>query len=143
MKKSQLRKLVRESIKELINEQTSCDNSMAGTCAQTHLKPNYNWPNMTNFACTGTHTFQGLMNNMSTQITTLFTPCMLNAVSNYNSTTGNNIIQAYQDPTWSGTSNWVNLVQQICPMSNQVRGQIKRKVSKYRWAECMIAECNC
>ena len=138
MKKSQLKNIIRESIKKLMNEQTSCDNSMAGTCAQTHLKPNYNWHNMTNFACTGMHTFQSLMNNMSLSLTPLFTPCMLTAVNN-----DINIIQAYQDHTWSGTSNWVNLVQQICPMSNQVRGQIKRKASKYRWAECMIAECNC
>ena len=140
MKKSQLRNIIKESIKKLMNEQTSCDNSMAGTCAQTHLKPNYNWPNMTNFACTAPHRFQSLMNNQSAQITALFTPCMFNQVN-----TNYQVIIAYQDHTWSGTSNWVNMVQQACPndVSNQVRGQIKRKVSKYRWAECMKAECNC
>ena len=61
MKKSQLKKLIRESIKELITEQSNCDNTPQGACAQQWLKPNL----ANNFlpsshACTGGNTYYGL-----------------------------------------------------------------------------------
>jgi hypothetical protein len=150
MKKSQLRNIIRESIKELMNEQTSCDNSMAGSCAQTHLPPNMNWPNMTNFACTGTHTFSGLFTNNMTQVQNL-----INIYSPNASTGGSNnpvdlaagvlfqFLFAGYLHSWSSLQSGINTYASTVGMTREHRGQMKRKIAKAIWAQCMIQQCNC
>ena len=151
MEKSQLRKIIRESIQQLMTEQTSCDNSMAGSCAQTHLPPNMNWPNMTNFACTGTNTYDGLISNMQNQMNNIFqangasfsggnTPGDLAAgeLINFFGATGGGL-----NVTYSVISQGVNTYASTVGMSNQQRGQLKRTIAKLLWSSCMKNECNC
>ena len=129
MKKSQLRNIIRESIKELMNEQTSCDNTMNGSCAQTHLPPNMNWPNMTNFACTGGNTFMGLQQRMYQQLSS-----DINLYMRLVHLDSNNQINNYSD-----ISNWVNSTGIPQPQ----KGQVKRKTAKGYWGACMETQCNC
>ena len=99
---------------------SGCDNTMNGSCAQQWLPPNMNWPNMTSFACTGTNTFLGLANNMSSQF------------SQYPTVTGN-------PQNWNQISQMVN----AAGLQQPQKGQVKRKLAKAFWANCMKTECQC
>ena len=126
MKKSQLKNIIRESIKELINEQSPCDNTMNGSCAQQWLPSNMNWPNMVNFACTGNQTYSGVQSNQYNGAMNLLTN------NGFTGTIPN--INNYQD-----ISNFVNGTG----ITGPVRAQIKRKLAKSYWGDCMKTECNC
>ena len=137
MKKSQLRKIIRESIKELINEQSPCDNTMNGSCAQQWLPPTLNWPNMTNFACTGNPHYNGAMNNHWTGATSIMTQTITSTVGpSYTINPNGN---------YSDINNFVNSINQFSGNNIQQpqKGQLKRKLAKGYWAYCMNQACNC
>ena len=133
MKKSQLRKIIRESIKELTTEQSNnCSDpaflaQVHSYCENKMLPPNMNWSNMTNFACTGGNTFDGLFYNNQTGANTI--------------STQNNIPMSSHGPadSWSGINSWVNSQS----ISGPQKGQLKRKYAKMRWALCAKQNCNC
>ena len=133
MKKSKLRKIIKESIKELMKEQTNlCSDptflsQIHDYCKNQMLPPNINWPNMTNFACTGGNTFESLFYQKQSQAQTI--------------STQNNIPATTHGPanSWNGISSWVNSQGIAQPQ----KGQLKRKYAKMRWALCAIQNCNC
>ena len=110
----------------LINEQTSCDNSMAGSCAQNWLPSNYSWSNQTNFGCSGFNTFDALKSSMKTQVAQI--------AGTYDLSIGYMGFSNYSD-----ISNWVNSTG----VGQPLKGQLKRKIAKFEWASCMQMECNC
>jgi hypothetical protein len=105
---------------------TTCDNTMAGSCAQTWLPSNMNWPNMVNFACTGSQTYSAVEQSQLMGATTLLTQ---------NGFTGTiPSFSNYQD-----ISNFVNSTG----IGQPQKGQIKRKLAKSHWGGCMFIDCNC
>ena len=104
---------------------SGCDNSMAGSCAQQWLPSNMNWPNMTNFACTGNQTYSSVEQNQLNQETNLLNQNGVTNIPSFNN---------YQD-----ISNFVNGTG----IGQPQKGQIKRKLAKSYWGGCMFNECNC
>ena len=109
-----------------VNPPVSCDNTMNGSCAQQWLPSNMNWPNMVNFACTGNQTYSGVQSNQYNGAMNLLTN------NGFTGTIPN--INNYQD-----ISNFVNGTG----ITGPVRAQIKRKLAKSYWGDCMKTECNC
>jgi len=148
MKKSQLRKLIRESIKGLVNEQSNCDNTPQGACAQQWLKPNLaNDFLPSSHACTGGNTYYNMGTSQIYQ-------AIVN-VAGYNGSTASPAEIAAAANCFSGNSfqgapqNWQDIETKCKNYSNvagltvQQRGKIKRKMMKARWGECMHYACNC
>jgi|9_EtaG_2_1085328.scaffolds.fasta_scaffold04091_6 hypothetical protein len=109
----------------------SCDNTMNGSCAQQWLPSNLaaSWQNMTNFACTGGNTYDALISNNMNQVVQVFVQQNLtNFISQFSS------VNNYSD-----ISNLVNSTGLQQPQ----KGQIKRKLAKAFWANCMKTECQC
>ena len=105
---------------------SGCDNTMAGSCAQTWLPSNMNWPNMVNFACTGSQTYSAVEQSQLMGATNLL---------NSNGFTGTiPSFSNYQD-----ISNFVNSTG----IGQPQKGQIKRKLAKSHWGGCMFTDCNC
>jgi len=105
---------------------SGCDNTMVGSCAQTWLPSNMNWPNMVNFACTGNQTYSALEQSQLMGATNLLTQ---------NGFTGTiPSFSNYQD-----ISNFVNSTG----IGQPQKGQIKRKLAKSHWGGCMFIDCNC
>ena len=105
---------------------SGCDNTMAGSCAQTWLPSNMNWPNMANFACTGNQTYSAVEQSQLVGATNLL---------NSNGFTGTiPSFSNYQD-----ISNFVNSTG----IGQPQKGQIKRKLAKSHWGGCMVTDCNC
>ena len=165
MKKSELRNIIRESSKELISEQhsntvgptgaqiqqgytppgapnpqlLSCDNSMNGSCAQTHLPPNINWPNMVNFGCTGNKTFMALYQRMMATLP-VDTTSPEGIVLKQTLQLGEVVTVL---PDYSTVSSAVDTYATSTGISNQQKNKIKRKLSKIFWLACMIQHCMC
>ena len=105
---------------------SGCDNTMAGSCAQNWLPSNMNWPNMVNFACTGSQTYSAVEQSQLMGATNLL---------NSNGFTGTiPSFSNYQD-----ISNFVNSTG----IGQPQKGQIKRKLAKSHWGGCMFIDCNC
>ena len=105
---------------------SGCDNTMAGSCAQNWLPSNMNWPNMANFACTGSQTYSAVEQSQLMGATNLL---------NSNGFTGTiPSFSNYQD-----ISNFVNSTG----IGQPQKGQIKRKLAKSHWGGCMFIDCNC
>jgi len=172
MKKSELRKIIKESIKGLVNEQqsnpgpgcTTADLTMAGSCAQTHLPPNMNWSNSVNYNCQGygSPKFMSLIYTMMPQISSIV-PYYWNPNTNV---TPPEVLQLRQATKlfkpYSQISSAVNTYALQAAggitspytgpgsigtfyLSSQQKGQLKRKLAKYHWAHCMmqVNACNC
>ena len=166
MKKSELKKVIRESIKELMNEQqstpgpgcTTSDLTMAGSCAQTHLPPNMSWSNSVNYNCQGygSPKFTSLISTMYPQISQLV-PYFWNSNTNVTPPEVRQLRQATKNmPSYSQISSAVNTyASQVAggitsptgtiTLSSQQKGQLKRKLAKLNWAHCMMQAnaCNC
>ena len=177
MKKSQLRNIIRESIKELMNEQergnfssspflpsksdlkravgtinkqdtliepndisnplkeqSACDNTPQGTCAQQWMSSNLaNAFLPTNHICTGPNSFEGLHNWNNNW-----------ATSNLNYNVWISVwMQLYTFTTgpmsYGEISSFVNTYAIQAGISNSLRAKIKRKWAKSAWGRCMGA----
>ena len=114
---------------------SGCDNTPNSQCAQTWLHSSFvNNPSWTNFmsnkACTGTHTYIGVMNNLLPQIGTLWAN------------------KPNANVAWTQPNNYMDIHQMAVagfgtgPAGAAAgRGQFKRKMAKMTWAWCMNSCC--
>ena len=128
----------------------ACSQSVMNSCTQQWLPPNLNWPNMTNFGCTGGNTFSSLMNNMGTQVTSIlgglsgWSAGMIPSLLCLGGTPCLNTWGTVNQPltgSWSNITSWVNTHAQQQGIPNP--GQLKRKIAKAKWAQCMQDGCGC
>ena len=115
---------------------SACDNSPNSQCAQQWFGNHAN--NFANFMsnkdCTGTHTYEGVMNNLLPQIVTLWQN------------------RPNQNSAWliQGQGNNYNDIHQMTidafgtgGSGQPQKGQFKRKVAKLYWAWCTHNACGC
>ena len=151
MKKSELRKLIRESIKELMTEQTSCDNTPQGACAQQwfgerankmaiFMNAYYNGRN-----CTGFYTYEGSSSRFENKYNNRknwFTNKILN-------NGGDNNTVASLFSTLEGANNYgsvkiaVENIRAAAGVNKRKADKLVRVTVKHNWAKCMIGECGC
>ena len=151
MKKSELRKLIRESIKELMTEQTSCDNTPQGACAQQwfgerankmaiFMNAYYNGRN-----CTGFYTYEGSSSRFENKYNNRknwFTNKILN-------NGGDNNTVASLFSTLEGANNYgsvkiaVENIRAAAGVNKRKADKLIRVTVKHNWAKCMIDECGC
>ena len=133
---------------------SACPPSVMNSCTQQWLPPNMNWPNMTNFGCTGGNTFSSLMNNMGTQVANILTgltswtaqmPPLMLCLSGAPCWNTWGFINQPLTGSWSNITSWVNTNSPSTanPPGISNPGQLKRKIAKAKWAQCMQDGCGC
>ena len=144
MKKSQLRKIIRESIKGLLTEQI-CDNTPSGACAQQWFGSRA--IKMTNFMgnkqCTGHYNFDGAYNHYygkTQNIISAWYSASYNLLGYFPENELNNILNA---TTYQQINNSVNIMAGLANIHGGQRDKLKRVMAKHKWANCMINECSC
>jgi hypothetical protein len=169
MKKSQLRKIIKESIKELMNEQAvtavtatgsaGCDNTSQGTCAQTWLQPtgggygnwSGNFPNSVNINCSGSPSFNGTEARLDGQVINyvgnrLAINASVEMDTMRNSSDMSSLLSAVDAIVVlsnSGRTHPTKPWKQDVPINKSGKARIIRKMAKRNWAVCMRSECGC
>ena len=156
MKKTQLRKIIKESIKELMTENYTggscpgctahwdsswCNGTMQGYASQKYLPSNMNWPQMANTGCSGGTTFNDIAMSKRTQAWAI--------LAQYGNPGGINswiFFGTHQGGNYNAISQHVNSL--IDPATGQGipqphKGQLKRKAAKFAWAMKQHNDCGC
>ena len=176
MKKFEYKKWVTNNKHGLIIEQAGTgSNTGSGTsgcdttaCDSQWLPPNLNWPNQSNFECTGQQTYASLgshllpqVNSLANQTTNLVCfgglhhpvgcwscsdPCVANSTfcqQNPNGMVGSNCYSLGNHAlnSWQDISQKGNLGFGTGNSGQPQKGQWKRKAAKLRWAACMTGSC--
>ena len=143
MKQSKLRNIIRESLKELVNEQTTCDTSPQSACARqwfgnqvtspwamdwmsTHDCSNYQSAmDIERGSIPGFATGPSGGNTIGQQAYSIGTAASSNPIGPYNN--------------WNDIKNDANARGLVQPQ----KGQFKRKMAKYQYTQCQIWACHC
>jgi hypothetical protein len=152
MKKSTLRKLIRESIKQLNENYTGggcpgckshwnplwCNGTMQGEAAQKWLPPNMNWTVMPNTGCTGTNTFLSIAQQQRTQGIAILA-AHGHPSSNFILACQNGCMSNGPNGNYNAISQYVNSLN----IPQPDKGKLKRKAAKFRWAMKQYNDCEC